>query len=122
VSVFVAMAEKIVGDGGNGVALVENYRSTSAILSFANTLFCRVMDGNGTHALPPHVDTRHRIRYDERDHLQPGREFDDAGRVILVLGDEGQAADTGRVLEARAFAALIDELHEVGVVTGYRDA
>lgn len=121
VSVFVAMAEKIVGDGGNGVALVENYRSTSTILTFANALFCRVMDGNGAHALPPHVDTRHRIRYDERDHLEPGREFDDSGRVILVLGDEGQAADTGRAVEARAFAALIDELHAAGALTSYRD-
>jgi ATP-dependent helicase/nuclease subunit A len=121
VSVFVAMAEKIVAGGGNGVALVENYRSTSNILSFANSLFRTVMDGNGIHTLPPHADRRHRIRYDEGDHLQPGREFEASGRVILVLGDEGQTAESGRALEARAFAALIDEFHEAGALTSYRD-
>ncbi len=52
VGVFVAMAEKIVGAGGSRVALVQNYRSTSSLLTFANTLFSVVMDGAGAHPLP----------------------------------------------------------------------
>lgn len=121
VGVFVAMTEKIVGTGGNGVALVENYRSTSNILTLANTLFSTVMDGTGAHPLPPHADTRHRIRYDAQDHLQPGRASDEHGRLILVLGEQGKTAESGRALEARAFAALIDELHADGALTSYRD-
>jgi ATP-dependent helicase/nuclease subunit A len=121
VGVFVAMAEKIVGAGGNGVALVENYRSASSLLTFANTLFSAVMDGAGAHPLPPQTDTRHRMRYAEQDHLQPGKESHEHGRLILVLGEETKAAEVGRALEARAFAALIDELHDDGTLDGYRD-
>jgi ATP-dependent helicase/nuclease subunit A len=121
VGVFVAMTEKIVGTGGNGVALVENYRSTGRILTLANTLFSAVMDGAGAHPLPPHTDTRHRIRYDAQDHLQPGRESPEPGRLILVLGEAEQAAELARALEAGAFAALIDELHAGGALTSYRD-
>ncbi len=121
VGVFVAMAQKIVGTGGNGVALVENYRSTACILTLANTLFSSVMDGAGAHPLPPHTDTRHRIRYEAQDHLQPGRESPEPGRLILVLGEAEQTAELGRALEARAFAALIDELHADGALTSYRD-
>jgi ATP-dependent helicase/nuclease subunit A len=119
VSVFVAMAEKI--GGGNSVALVENYRSAARILGFANGVCRRVMDGSGAQALPPHVDTRHRLRYDDRDHLLPGRESSDPGRVVLVLGAEGTSADSGRALEAQALAALIEELHDEGRVASYRD-
>jgi ATP-dependent helicase/nuclease subunit A len=122
VGVFVAMAEKIVGAGGNRVALVENYRSTSTLLTFANTLFSAVMDGAGVHPLPSQTDTRHRIRYDAQDHLQPGKESHAPGRLILVLGEDGKAAEVGRALEARAFAALIDELHDDGALACYRDA
>jgi ATP-dependent helicase/nuclease subunit A len=122
VGVFVAMAEKIVGAGGNSIALVENYRSTSSLLSFANTLFSAVMDGTGAHALPPQIDTRHRIRYTEREHLQPGTIAQTHGRLLLVLGEEGQTAEVGRALEARAFAALLDELHDDGALARYRDA
>jgi len=122
VGVFVTMAEKIVDTGGNGVALVENYRSTASLLTFANTLFSTVMDGAGVHPLPSHTDTRHRLRYNEQDHLQPGHVSHTPGRLILVLGEEGQAADVGRALEARAFAALIAELHRDGTLASYRDA
>ena len=73
VGVFVTMAEKIVDGGGNGVALVENYRSTASLLTFVNTLFSTVMDGAGAHPLPSQTDTRHRLRYAEQDHLQPGQ-------------------------------------------------
>jgi ATP-dependent helicase/nuclease subunit A len=121
VGVFVAMTEKIVGTDGNGVALVENYRASASLLTFANTLFSTVMDGAGAHPLPPHTDTRHRIRYAAQDHLQPGGESHRHGRLLLVLGEEGSAADTGRALEARAFAALIDEWHADGALTSYRD-
>jgi ATP-dependent helicase/nuclease subunit A len=121
VGVFVAMTEKIVGAGGNGVALVENYRASAGLLTFANALFSTVMDGSGAHVLPPHIDTRHRIRYAAQDHLQPGRESHQHGRLLLVLGEEGKATDTGRALEARAFAALIDEWHADGALTSYRD-
>jgi ATP-dependent helicase/nuclease subunit A len=121
VGVFVAMAEKIVSSGGNGIALVENYRSTANLLTFANTLFSTVMDGAGAQQLPPQTDTRHRIRYDEQDHLQPGIAAPERGHLILVLGEEGKAAEVGRAEEARAFAALIDELHDDGVLAGYRD-
>ena len=122
VGVFVAMAEKIVGGGGNRVALVENYRSTSTLLSFANTLFSAVMDGAGAHALPSQTDARHRIRYEEHDHLQPGTASPTPGRLLLVLHEEGKAAQVGRALEARAFAALIDEWHDDGALADYRDA
>ncbi|HEX9872367.1 MAG TPA: UvrD-helicase domain-containing protein, partial [Candidatus Tectomicrobia bacterium] len=122
VGVFVAMAEKIVGGGGNRVALVENYRSTSTLLSFANTLFSAVMDGAGAHALPSQTDARHRIRYEEHDHLQPGTASPTPGRLLLVLNEEGKAAQVGRALEARAFAALIDEWHDDGALADYRDA
>jgi ATP-dependent helicase/nuclease subunit A len=121
VGVFVAMAEKIMGSGGNGVALVENYRSTSNLLTFANALFSTVMDGSGAHQLPPQTDTRHRMRYDERDRLQPGKVAQEQGRLILVLGEEGKGAAASRALEARAFAALIDELLENGTLSNYRD-
>jgi ATP-dependent helicase/nuclease subunit A len=121
VGVFVAMTEKIVGSGGKGVALVENYRSTPSLLAFANTLFRAVMDGAGAHQLPPQTDTRHRIRYDAQDHLQPGKASAERGRLILVLGEEGKAAEAGRALEARAMAALIDELCGNGALTSYRD-
>jgi ATP-dependent helicase/nuclease subunit A len=120
VSVFVAMAEKIAAAGGRVVALVENYRSGPAILAFVNTLFRRVMDG-GTRALPPHVDTRHRIRYAAGDHLVPGGQADQPGRVIVVVGGAEQAAEGGRALEARALAALIEELHAGGALASYRD-
>jgi ATP-dependent helicase/nuclease subunit A len=122
VGVFVAMAEKIVGTGGNRVALVENYRSAASLLTFANTLFGSVMDGAGAHALPSHTDTRHRVRYDAHDHLQPGQGSPTHGRLMLVLGEEGQTAEVGRALEARAFAALIAELHSDGALASYRDA
>jgi ATP-dependent helicase/nuclease subunit A len=122
VGVFVAMAEKIVRAGGNGVALVENYRSTASLLAFANTLFSTVMDGAGTQPLPSQTETRHRIRYDAQDYLQPGNAALEHGRLLIVLGDEGQTAELGRALEARAFAALIDELHADGTLTSYRDA
>ncbi|MGH8064120.1 MAG: UvrD-helicase domain-containing protein [Candidatus Entotheonellia bacterium] len=122
VGVFVAMAEKIVGAGGNGVALVENYRSTPSLLTFANTLFSAVMDGAGAHSLPAQIDTRHRIRYDAQDHLQPGKASQTPGRLLLVLGEEGKTAEIGRALEARAFAALIGELHDDGALARYRDA
>ncbi len=122
VGVFVAMAEKIVSAGGNGVALVENYRATASLLTFANTLFSTVMDGAGTHSLPAQTDTRHRIRYDAQDYLRPGNAAHEHGQLIIVLGDEGQTAELGRALEARAFAALIDELHADGTLTSYRDA
>ncbi|HEX2276204.1 MAG TPA: UvrD-helicase domain-containing protein [Candidatus Tectomicrobia bacterium] len=122
VGVFVAMTEKIVGTGGNGLALVENYRTSAGLLTFANTLFSTVMDGAGAHPLPPHTDTRHRIRYEAQDHLQPGGESPRQGRLLLVLGAEGDAADAGRALEARAFAALIDEWYADGALTSYRDA
>jgi ATP-dependent helicase/nuclease subunit A len=122
VGVFVTMAEKIVGAGGNGVALVENYRSTASLLTFANTLFSTVMDGVGAHPLPLQTDTRHRLRYSEQDHLKPGQAAHTPGRLILVLGEEGQAAEVGRALEARAFAGLIAELHRDGTLASYRDA
>jgi ATP-dependent helicase/nuclease subunit A len=122
VGVFVSMAQKILDGGGNGVALVENYRSTASLLAFANTLFSTVMDGAGAHPLPPQTDTRHRLRYREQDHLQPGQASDTAGRLILVLGEEGRAADVGRALEANAFAGLIAELHGDGTLASYRDA
>jgi ATP-dependent helicase/nuclease subunit A len=121
VGVFVAMAEKIVGTGGHGVALVENYRSSSNLLAFANAIFSTVMDGAGAHQLPPQTDTRHRIRYDAQDHLQPGKVSLEEGRLILVLGGEGKALEVGRAEEAGAFAALIDELHGGGALANYRD-
>ena len=40
----------------------------------------------------------------------------------MVLGEEGQAAEVGRALEARAFAELIAELHGDGTLASYRDA
>ena len=122
VGVFVTMAEKIVDGGGHGVALVENYRSTASLLTFTNTLFSAVMDGAGAQSLPAQADTRHRLRYAEQDHLQPGHGSQIPGRVILVLGEEGQAAEVGRAVEARAFAALIAELHGDGTLASYRDA
>jgi ATP-dependent helicase/nuclease subunit A len=122
VGVFVAMAEKIVGAGGNRVALVQNYRSTSTLLTFANTLFSAVMDGAGAHPLPSQTDTRHRIRYDAQDHLQPSQDSHPPGRLLLVFSEEEQAAEVGRALEARAFAALIDEWHDDGTLACYRDA
>ena len=121
VGVFVAMTEKIVRTGGQSVALVENYRSRASLLTFANTLFSTVMDGSGAHPLPPHTDLRHRIRYSAQDHLQPGQESHQHGRLMLVLGEEGKAAESGRTLEARAFAALIDELQADGALNSYRD-
>ncbi len=122
VGVFVSMAEKIVGSGGTCVALVENYRSTSDILAFANTLFGRVMDGAGAHPLPPHVDTSYRIHYGEQDHLLPGKSPAERGRLVLLLADAGRNAELGRALEAKALAALIDELHATSALTSYRDA
>jgi ATP-dependent helicase/nuclease subunit A len=122
VGVFVTMAEKIMNGGGNRVALVENYRSTTSLLSFANMLFSTVMDGSGAYALPSQTDTRHRLCYSAQDYLQPGRASHTPGRLILVLGEEGQAADVSRVLEARAFAGLIAELHHDGTLASYRDA
>jgi ATP-dependent helicase/nuclease subunit A len=122
VGVFVAMAEKIVRTGGNRVALVENYRATASLLNFTNALFSRVMDGTGAHSLPSQTDARHRIRYDAHDHLQPGQVCHTHGRLILILGEEGQTAEVGRAREARAFAALIGELHRDGALASYRDA
>ena len=122
VGVFVTMAEKLVDGGGNGVALVENYRSTASLLTFVNMLFSTVMDGAGAHALPSQADTRHRLRYAEQDYLQPGQASHTPGRLMLILGEEGQAADVGRALEARAFAALIAALHRDGTLASYRDA
>jgi ATP-dependent helicase/nuclease subunit A len=122
VGVFVAMAEKIVSAGGNRVALVENYRSTARLLTFANTLFSAVMDGAGAHPLSSQADTRHRIRYDQQDHLQPGQESPAPGRLLVVVGEEGKTAEAGRALEARAFAALLDELRNDGALMRYRDA
>ncbi|MBI3328172.1 MAG: UvrD-helicase domain-containing protein [Nitrospinae bacterium] len=122
VRVFVSMAEKIVWSGGTCVALVENYRSTSDILTFANTLFSGVMDGAGAHTLPPHVDTRHRIHYSEQDHLLPGKPIAERGGLVLLLADAGRNAELGRALEAKALAALIEELHNTDVLTTYRDA
>ncbi len=122
VGVFVTMAEKIVGSGGNGIALVENYRSTASLLTFANTLFSAVMDGAGAQSLPAHTDTRHRLRYAEQDHLQPGQVSHTTGRLILILGGEGQAAEVGRALEAGAFAEFIAEAHGDGTLASYRDA
>jgi ATP-dependent helicase/nuclease subunit A len=122
VGVFVSMAEKIVNGGGNGVALVENYRSTASLLTLTNTLFRSVMDGAGTQSLPVQSDTRHRLRYAEQDHLQPGQGSRPPARVVVVLGEQGQAAEVGRALEARAFAELIAELHNDGTLTSYRDA
>jgi ATP-dependent helicase/nuclease subunit A len=122
VGVFVTMTDKIIGAGGSGVALVENYRSTANLLTFANTLFSSVMDGAGAHPLPTPADTRHRLRYAEQDHLQPGQTSHVPGRLILVLSEDGQSAEVGRALEARAFAALLAELHHDGTLASYRDA
>jgi ATP-dependent helicase/nuclease subunit A len=121
VGVFVSMAEKIMQSGGHGVALVENFRSTAEILAFANALFSDVMDGAGVHPLPPHADTRHRIRYEARDHLLPCNGAKVCGRLILVLADEGKPAEVGRALEAKAMAALIQELYDEGALASYRD-
>ena len=121
VGVFVAMTEKILGTGGQGVALVQNYRAHSGLLAFVNTLFSTVMDGGGAHHLPPQTDTRHRMRYGAQDHLQPGRESSGTGHLMLVLGGEGHTAESGRTLEARAFAALIDERRADGTLASYRD-
>jgi ATP-dependent helicase/nuclease subunit A len=122
VGVFVSMAEKIRQSGGHDVALVENFRSTAEILAFANAVFSDVMDGAGAHALPPHADTRHRIRYDAHDHLLPSNGAKARGRLLLVLADEGKPAEVGRALEAKAMAALIEELHDEGALASYRDA
>jgi len=122
VGVFVSLAEKMVGAGGQGIALVENYRSTAELLSFTNSLFGRVMDGAGASPLPPQADTRHRIQYGEQDCLLPGRTSTQPGRLTLVLAEEGNNAEVGRALEARALAALIDEFHATGELSSYRDA
>ncbi len=121
VGVFITMAQKIVGAGGKDVALVENYRSTSDILAFANTLFSSVMDGAGAHPLPPHADTRHRLQYGDQDHLQPRNRASERGRLIMVVAEDGKSAELGRALEAKAFAALIEELHRAAAVTSYHD-
>jgi ATP-dependent helicase/nuclease subunit A len=122
VGVFVAMTEKITIAGGQGVALVENYRSHASLLTFANRLFSAVMDGNGAYALPPQADTRHRIRYQAQDHLLPGQASTTPGRLLLIVGEEGGTAETGRSMEAKALAALIDELHADGTMSSYREA
>jgi ATP-dependent helicase/nuclease subunit A len=120
VTVFVSTMRKIKDEGGKLQHLQENYRSAPPLVEFSNRLSLRMMDGLGAKEVPEETDTSYRIRFSEADILIPRSEREFLG-VTYIAADPDTKAPTGRRMEAKAIARLLNSYRSAGTISSWRE-
>ena len=120
VTVFVRMMKEILDDGGVLEHLRENRRSAPPLAEFSNRLSESMMDGKGKVQLSADVDPSYRIRFEEKDVLEPRSTREFLGLTYIAADPDAKAA-VGRPMEAKAIVRLLKAWRSAGTIQSWSE-